>query len=230
MEYDQSDDIKELATALAKAQGELENAKKSSENPFFKSKYAELVHCWEACRETLSKHGLSVCQIPVGGTGTVGVRTMLLHSSGQYIGGELLTTPTKTDPQTLGSIITYFRRYALQAIIGLSAEDDDAIRATHGGEKKAAPELRQDPAKPDPDKPMSEAQRKKIYAMCKEKSLTDDQIREFTKLHGLHKEQAPTSKKASVFFDSFDQLYSKYIVKKEFGDEPPLPDREPGQD
>lgn len=121
-----SESIKELATALAKFQGEVKNPANTAENPFFKSKYAPLDEILNLVRPTLSKHGLSIVQIPVMSEGMVGVSTTLLHSSGEWI--ETLPILLKLDKQSAqgaGSAITYARRYALSAILGISSEDDD---------------------------------------------------------------------------------------------------------
>ena len=126
-----SEQINELATALAKAQGEIKNAVKDSANPYYKSRYADLASVWEACRTALSSNGLAVSQIPeLRDSGMVSVHTMLLHSSGQWLSGELSMVPVKNDPQGIGSCITYIRRYALAAIVGISPEDDDGNAAS----------------------------------------------------------------------------------------------------
>lgn len=126
-----SEQINELAAALAKAQGQIEGAKKSSSNPFFKSKYADLAECWNTCREALTANGMSVIQMPeeINENGRLNITTMLAHSSGQYITSTLTMTVTKLDPQAIGSAITYGRRYALAAMVGLAQEDDDGEKA-----------------------------------------------------------------------------------------------------
>lgn len=133
-----SEQINELAAALAKAQGQIEGAKKSSSNPFFKSKYADLAECWNACREALTANGISVIQMPeeINENGRLNITTMLAHSSGQYISSTLTMTVTKLDPQAIGSAITYGRRYALAAMVGLAQEDDDGEKAMARQEKK----------------------------------------------------------------------------------------------
>lgn len=126
-----SEQVNELAAALAKAQGQLEGAKKSSSNPFFKSKYADLAECWNTCREALTANEISVIQMPeeINENGRLNITTMLAHSSGQYISSTLTMTVTKLDPQAIGSAITYGRRYALAAMVGLAQEDDDGEKA-----------------------------------------------------------------------------------------------------
>ncbi len=130
--------INELAAALSKAQAEIKGATKDSKNTFFKSSYADLASVWEACRIPLTKNGLAVIQTTdviadTGGDTTLLVTT-LVHSSGQYIQGRYPIHPVKNDPQSLGSAITYARRYALQAIVGIAPDDDDG-EAAMGREK-----------------------------------------------------------------------------------------------
>lgn len=145
----QSDSLSELAPALAKAQGAMVNAAKDTKNPFFNSKYADLASVWDACRAPLSDNGLSIVQLPeVQFQGapefesyktrngderwrakvltTVIVRTRLLHSSGQWIDDVINAVLPSGDPQSIGSAITYLRRYALSALVGVAPEDDDA--------------------------------------------------------------------------------------------------------
>jgi len=134
---EQSPTLAELGKALAKAQGEIKGAIKDSQNPYFKSNYADLTSVWEACRKPLSSNGLSVIQassdsIPE----TITIETTLLHSSGEWVRGKLAMKPVKSDPQSIGSCITYARRYALAAIVGICPEDDDGNDATGNNLKK----------------------------------------------------------------------------------------------
>lgn len=125
----ESDDLNELFEALAKAQSEMKIAKQDSTNPFFKSTYADLASVVKASRESLSKNGLSVIQriVPNGGS-TSYLHTRLCHSSGQWMESRMLISPPRQDIQTVGSYITYLRRYTYAAIVGVvaSEEDDDA--------------------------------------------------------------------------------------------------------
>ncbi len=127
----QSTELDQIAKALSIAQGQMSNAIKDSDNPFFKSKYADLTSVWDACREPLSKNGLSVTQIlDLRETGGLVLHSTLLHSSGQWITSTMPVTPTKNDPQGMGSAITYCRRFALAALVGVSPEDDDGNHAS----------------------------------------------------------------------------------------------------
>ena len=125
----QSEQINELAAALSKAQASITGALKDSANPFFKSKYADLASCWDACRKQLTDNGLSVIQTTDIVSDTVVVRTTLAHSSGQWVSGILPVKAKDDGPQAQGSGITYARRYALAAIVGLAQIDDDAEAA-----------------------------------------------------------------------------------------------------
>lgn len=121
----QSEHINELATALSKCQGEITPALKDAKNPFFKSKYADLNSVWSVCREPLSKHGLAVIQTIDKDEGGLILITTLVHSSGQWIRSRSPIPLLKSDPQAMGSSITYMRRYNLSAIVGISTDDDD---------------------------------------------------------------------------------------------------------
>lgn len=121
-----SESIAALAASLAKAQGEMENAGKNSVNPHFKSKYADLAEILNTVRPVLSKHGLAVTQFPAFEGGTAHVETILTHASGEWMSGICSAPVQKSDPQGVGSALTYLRRYSLAAVCGLAQEDDDA--------------------------------------------------------------------------------------------------------
>jgi hypothetical protein len=126
---DASDNIAELAAALAKAQGHITGALKDTNNTFFKSKYADLAACWDACRKALSDNGLAVIQTTTERDGHLYVATTLAHSSGQWVRGWMPVKTKDDGPQAMGSGVTYARRYALAAIVGLAQVDDDAEAA-----------------------------------------------------------------------------------------------------
>ena len=132
-----SESIKELLTALAKAQGKISAAKKDSTNPHFKSKYSDLASCWDAIREPLSSNGLSLSQWVSTSEKGINLITMLGHSSGEWISSEA-NFPVKDpgNPQAVGSSISYARRYCLSAAISLVSDDDDG---NAGAQEKQAP-------------------------------------------------------------------------------------------
>ena len=127
----QSSSIANIAAALVKAQAQFKVCIKDSNNPFFKSKYADLSTCMEAVKESLVENGLAILQLPADNDrGIVLLETVLLHVSGEWI-SSLLPMPTaKSDPQAFGAAITYARRFALCSILGLTPEDDDGNSAS----------------------------------------------------------------------------------------------------
>ena len=135
-----SESIALLAGALAKAQLQIEPASKNATNPHFRSHYADLASIWDACRGPLNTNGLSIVQFPCDGeVGRTGLCTMLLHSSGEWISEVVTTRSQKDDPQGLGSALTYLRRYALAAVVGVTAtEDDDGNAASTPANARAA--------------------------------------------------------------------------------------------
>jgi len=131
-----SESIEKLALALCSAQGEMGGAVKGSANPFFKSSYADLTSVIKAIKEPCFKNGLSYVQLPHRDGNSIGVTTRLIHTSGQWIEHEFTLPMVKGDPQAAGSAITYARRYALQALFGIPAVDDDSESAMlRGGQK-----------------------------------------------------------------------------------------------
>lgn len=119
-----------FAKAFIEAQKEMGNATKDSKNPFFKSKYADLNSVREACLPALNAHGIAVLQPIVQVDGKNFVKTLLLHESGESMEGltEILFAK-QNDPQAQGSGITYARRYGLQSLVNIGAEDDDGNKA-----------------------------------------------------------------------------------------------------
>lgn len=120
-----SEQIGELAKALAKAQLDMKAADKSSINPHFKSKFAGLPEVAEAAK-ALAKHGLAYVQGASTKDGGVAVETMLMHGdSGQWVSDVLTLKPQQDTPQGVGSAITYGRRYGLCSLVGIVADEDD---------------------------------------------------------------------------------------------------------
>lgn len=165
-----SPEINELATALSKAQGEMDAAEKASLNPHFGKKYASLAAVRDAVRGPLAKNGLAVAQTLSNCEKGVRITTTLMHASGQWMRDALEVPMTKFDAQGLGSSATYGLRYSLQAITGIApddASDDDANHASSRQEQssemlddrrpvktpaKAASKPKPDPTKVDESK------------------------------------------------------------------------------
>lgn len=137
--------MKELAKALTAVQAKIGSASKSSINPHFKSKYADLSEVWAAWQAVGPAHGLSITQTLRFADGHQLLVTTLLHESGESMTSEMLLTPTKNDMQGMGSAITYARRYCMAAMVGIVQDDDDAnaasaeTAANNGYTRTAAP-------------------------------------------------------------------------------------------
>jgi hypothetical protein len=125
-----SENINELVAALAKAQAEIEPAKKDITNTFFKSKYADLASVWESVRGPLTRNGLAVSQLLDESAGTPLLHTYLFHTSGQFLKSTILVRSTKPDAQGFGAGLTYARRQGLTAMISVAVEDDDGNYAS----------------------------------------------------------------------------------------------------
>lgn len=160
-----SSEIKDLAAALAIAQGQIETAKKDSTNPHFKSKYADLTSVWEACRVALCTNGIAVVQSPESREGIQGVVlvTRLIHSSGQWLEGELHIPVNKQDAQAVGTAISYGRRYSLAAMVGVVADDDDDGTAASKNPPDQKPSKPPAAAKAVTPKPAASANGEAIY-------------------------------------------------------------------
>lgn len=169
----QSEQINELVSALSKAQGIMNGAMKDSKNPYYDSKYADLNSVWTACREALSKNGLAVIQVMQNVNDQLMLVTTLGHSSGQWM-KSFLPINISSEPEVdkygkpkkknqlhaLGSALTYLRRYALAAIVGVAPdEDDDGNEVNKAYEKKKSePAKEQVQTKSDSDEYISDLQ------------------------------------------------------------------------
>src|SRR3990167_5517795 len=208
---DQSATIKELAAALAVFQSKVSNVGKDGINPYFKSKYATLENTISTVREELAKNGLSFSQFP---TGENELATILIHRSGEYIKATAKMSPKDNSPQAQGSAITYLRRYALSAILGIATEDDD-----DGNE---ASKTEREPMKP------YQAPRKVAAADDEaqgKRSDTADEVEEMQR-QGIkdimRKLKKPLSKKAIKEItgfeykeENFDSIYKKLKIELE---------------
>lgn len=124
-----SDSIAQLAEALSKAQGQIDDATKTGINPHFRSKYADLAAVRSVIREPLAVNDIAIVQLPRTLSGEVEVETMLVHKSGEYISETLRLPVGKWDAHGIGSGISYARRYGLLSILSLAAADDDGNEA-----------------------------------------------------------------------------------------------------
>ena len=209
-----SPDLGELAAALAAAQAQIEGAKKDSANPFFKSTYADLASVWAACRKPLTDHGLAVLQAPVG-IGTV--TTMLLHKSGQWVKATCSADPKDHGPQSIGSVLTYLRRYALSGFAGVPQIDDDGNAGQKANGHHAPPPAREpgdeppderEPrqeriAQPAPGSPtITEKQQKRLFAIASAAGWTKATLKTRLAAYGFeHSNQIPVAKYDDICAD-----------------------------
>ena len=124
-----SESIAALAKAIALSQLHVENALKSSTNPHFKSKYADLAEILNTVRPVFSANCIAIVQTPTFESGVASVETMLCHESGEFISSVCSSPVSKQDAQCIVSAITYLRRYSLAAMCGIAQEDDDGQHA-----------------------------------------------------------------------------------------------------
>jgi hypothetical protein len=154
-----SEKLGEIAKAIAAAQGELKNVVKDSNNPHFRSKYADLASILDEVRPIYSKHGIAIVQAAFNEGDMIGVETRLIHVSGEWVSGRVSTTLAKRDAQGVGSAITYMRRYGLAGMTLVAQDDDDGEaavdRSPKGSKAKekeearaTAKELAADPVSP----------------------------------------------------------------------------------
>lgn len=159
--------MKAIASALVKAQREFGPALKTSTNPHFRSKYADLSACVEAVIDALNNNGIYLMQLTDEHENGVKVSTVFVHESGEQIsGGSLYMPAAKHDPQGFASALSYARRYSLMAACSIAPEDDDGNAATASAPPKAAPKA----TPPAPPKPPA-ATPKKVEGQDKEWQL-----------------------------------------------------------
>ena len=135
--------MKQIAAAFVKAKREFSPALKTSTNPHFRSKYADLGACLEAVNDALLNNGIAVYQETSEDASGVTVETVFIHESGEALrSGKLHVPAAKHDPQGFGSALTYARRYSLMAACGIAPEDDDGNAASKATQKAAGPAVK----------------------------------------------------------------------------------------
>lgn len=186
-----SESITKLAGALSKAQSKMPPVKKDANNPHFKSDYATLASILDACREHLTTNGLSVLQFPQGDSGHLGVATLLMHDSGEWVQSEVYVKMSQeTNPQVAGSIITYLRKYTLQAIAMVAPieDDDDGEKGRKASESAShslqSKEGKTEEKKAEPSKPRdTAAMLRLIHVLMKKGGIEDEaQKREYAEI------------------------------------------------
>jgi hypothetical protein len=144
---DRSESIDALAAAWVKASGEMHDITKTQKANVGQYAYtfATLADLNEMARPIMAKHGLVITQTAATVGDEVAISTTVLHSSGQFVTAHPLTLPVGKTAQATGSAITYSRRYALMAMLGLATEDDDGAAAAPREAARTAPERRNPP-------------------------------------------------------------------------------------
>ncbi len=204
-----SEEVNEIFGALAKAQGEMQHAVKNKKNPFFKSHYADIAAIIDACRKPLADNALSINQSPRQVNGQWLMITKMGHVSGQWIEAEMPIICEKNTAQAYGSGMSYARRYALAALLGIAAEDEDDGEGAmpKNGDKPEAPK-----------KPLliSEEEFKNLNRWLSDNDLLKENFLSFMKeKYGLHRlEEMPKEMYGKAVKSAFD-AYTKKKEKEE---------------
>lgn len=192
-----SESVLKIFPDLIKAQAEMSKPKKESNNPYFKSKYADLSSILEAVQPSLNAHGIGIIQPVESRDGKDFVKTLLIHASGEFIGSEVEIKNLKPgDSQAFGSGVSYARRYALQALLGLSAVDDDGNKATI------------------PDKAMKEKTNAKIDILEKISKAQD--VPDLNNRFHWYKENKPEIFKEHWFQEAYNEKATELTAEKKF--------------
>lgn len=155
----QSENINELAKALSHAQAEMSFAMKDSTNQHFKQKYADLTSVWDAIRDPLTKHGLSVSQLVDIQDGKAVLVSILMHTSGQWLRSIIPILNANNTSQGQGAGITYVRRYSLAALVGCTQDDDDGEASMNRNSKEEKPKKE---TKPEKEEKITKEQMKEL--------------------------------------------------------------------
>lgn len=203
--------MKEMFKALKAFQSECPKIKKDSENPFFKSKYADLASIWEVVQPILAKHDLVLIQ-PIQGKE---IKTILMHASGEIIESNYpIISKSEINPQDYGSAITYARRYALSSMLGIIADDDD--------DGNAAVHQRNPVQKPVEKKPIEKKQlqywelvNNQLKAYIKEKLLTVKEVTEV--IQGVTKrDSVPLAQMEKADIDMVLKICNDIVGERKF--------------
>lgn len=221
-----SENIDKLAPALAEALPTLPHAKMDSANQHFKSRFASLQSLLDTVRGPLADQGLTVLQLVT----TNSVRSVLMHTSGQWVASECPIVTDKQGPQALGSAITYARRYSLSALVAISAdEDDDANGAERprSDDKHTSRPRGDNGDKPQikrPDDPASDAQRRAIWACAnkafpgRSKEDVREELRRLCETAGFpQRTEEMTKGQASIMIQSLEGMAKAVLAPNQAG-------------
>ncbi|MFD1385683.1 ERF family protein [Oceanobacillus oncorhynchi subsp. oncorhynchi] len=174
-----SESIVEISKALAKFQGEVKQPLKDADNPFFKSKYVPLENVVESISSIAPNHGLSFVQWALNDeNGRVGVATMLMHESGEFIEFDpVFINAEKQTPQGAGSLITYLKRYSLSAVFGITSDLDDDANESSGNNQNNQQQNFNGNQKSQSKGNLTENQVKRLYAIAKSASVAANDVK-----------------------------------------------------
>jgi hypothetical protein len=214
-----------FAEAFCKLQAAVKPAIKDATNPAFRSKYADLGAVWEAVRAPLTENGFGVIQAPQFEGDTMYLETILLHQSGEKMTSRYPLRPIKQDPQGFGSAITYAKRYALSAMLGVVADEDDDGNAASGhgnGQAKPAPQTQREAIHNSPTMPVADPdveegvknwcakEKNKIAMFTRLPDLLMWKDEREAELHRLFKKAPPHHKDLMAYYQQvFDNLSKK---------------------
>lgn len=198
-----------LFEAFCSAQPKFKRPAKSGKNPHFKTLYSTLEDIWDAIQEALSCNGLMIIQSPQMKDGSVAVCTLLGHKSGQWLMSFLPLNPVKNDPQSVGSAITYAKRYALSALVGIGCDDgcdDDGAAASSPPPAKRVTKFGQNPVTIQP-----------LARMIEKKSIPlhylSDYINMLSEKHSKPIESVIESAMTPELFERFSSGYAKEVAR-----------------
>lgn len=201
-----SESLKEFAAAMAKVQASVRPAIKDAQNPHLKNRYADLASVWDACREALTANGFAVLQAPSAVGKSVSIETLLIHASGEWVSETLTLEARDASPQSIGSAVTYGRRYGLSAMVGVCPEDDDGEAAMH----RAAPQERPraQPA-PPPTRPPAKRDDRPFSTL-----VQDELERRHKEFRGDH----PDAKDVLNVFEALRHMLKASVLERRLGD------------
>lgn len=211
----QSEEIKELVGALSKAQGSMSPAVFNRVNPHFKNRYADFTSCMECCRAPLANNGLSVMQYCESLNERLVLVTMLAHTSGQWMKSYFPLNPMKMDSQSIGSAMTYAKRYSLSAMLGIVSdnEDDDAEAAQGRGSFQQSAPKQQIPQ----NTPIVKMSQTQVSTLQKIESQLDDECK--MKLSTWLTKQYKTTNFENLPEECFQKVFVAYENALKFLDQ-----------
>ena len=226
-----SENIKNLAQALAKAQSEIGNPTNTAtakvptkSGSSYSYSYTPLPDILDHVKPTLAKHGLSVLQSGITAEQGIGVQTILLHESGEWVELPPVLAPVNgsTTPQDIGGILTYFRRYQMAGIAGIASDDDDDASGASRKDANIRPKDRPTKSEPASDTKATKAQHGKIHALAKDLELEHEAVSKGAKM--VYKVESMSDLTREQASDMIERMERKLAEKRteeqqEFGKE-----------